>query len=481
MSTHNIFFPSLRPKILLINFTSAEAEQLKAKHWNVEMGWAAGVVHYYPSTPAEYDIVIAKFKEDDIATAQREMVNLVATTDVDDYSRLASRMTTHGFVITFTGETSIDSLRATGLPYLSLDELDNRDTVYTVSAEKGAVAITKPGLSFIKTLLNKFKESMSRPVKHGVRQNKLGEAHIAEPLAHNAENKPIGVMGFDEIKRFPDKAVAIRNSMVGIRPVLTLVGYTPKYIVLPAMEGVCVRVVTEILNQLQEWRPELFPKDNNYKWLEGDKYLPIGAAGIGKRLENERAKHESAVEALQTELNTLLEADKPTRQLLVADDSEEFLPADNLSSSVAAALRELGFIVEQKDTELRDGKRREDLVCSDTDFEALAECKGTVSSNPPESYVSQLLTHILSVKDRSVHTGMLIVNHDRKNDPTSRSLPYEDAKHLWENVDDRIIVPTVELYKIVRAVQNGELEKPQARLLIKRPGRFTYPPTHSSL
>ncbi|HUY62686.1 MAG TPA: hypothetical protein VMV50_02765, partial [Candidatus Paceibacterota bacterium] len=109
----------------------------------------------------------------------------------------------------------------------------------------------------------------------------------------------------------------------------------------------------------------------------------------------------------------------------------------------------------------------------DGEYEALVECKGTVSQNPQEAYASQLLNHLLAAKSNGEPRGILVINHDRKRDALSRSLPYEDAPHILEY--DIAIVPTVELFKLIRAVQNGEKTTEEARALLKTRGRFQYP------
>jgi hypothetical protein len=67
----------------------------------------------------------------------------------------------------------------------------------------------------------------------------------------------------------------------------------------------------------------------------------------------------------------------------------------------------------------------------------------------------------------------LIVNHDRKRAPSDRPLPYNDAQHILES-DTITILPTTELFKIIRAVQGSEITKDEARKVISSPGRVTY-------
>lgn len=462
-------FPISKPKILLLNFGAWEQEELRKKNFNVELGWASGGEHFFPSPSYEYDIVIARFDEVGQDAARNSTGNQVDIShDRAEYEALTSKIEGSGFALIFSGDDQY--ILASGIRNLSLSlvELDERDTEYRILDEKKTESreeIEKPGLSFISALLMRFRDHIIRPVKYGISPD--SSSYVAPlkivPIAWNANRQLISCLGLYEHTKTVLTSPYTSNQI--------LISYTLRFIFLPSFKD-HIRIINEILAQLSSWRPDLFLQSVNFSWLDEEKYFPKQVLEIHLKLEAENKRHEEAIGKLQAEVNEYIQKDWFMRQLIIADDSDEFEEALRLTPAVEKALQELGFAVERRETVLREGKRREDLIIRDEEFEALLECKGTTSSNPPERFVSQLQQHLLS--NRSTPSGILVVNHDRMRDAFSRGLPYEDAKHLWEDATNITVLPSVELYKIVRAVQGQKLSKVQARELIKQPGRVQY-------
>lgn len=448
-------YQAVKPKILLVNFTSADAESLQAKNYHVERGWATTVAHHYPSPGYEYDIVIARFDQEGLDESRT--LSQYGTSSDDDYDNLRELLEGAGFALVFTDTDNRTPIYAAGITDVDLLTLDERDTNYSIASNQENVSLM--GYNFVLGVLRRERGNIKRPVQVGLswRQD---ESQPIYSLAQNAAEQPIAIIGFNRNETWNPTKIAYDRT------------YLTRFVLLPAVDGSYARITADFLSQLPLWRPELFPSDANYGWLENEIYWSEQMVQEKDRLVQIRESLENSIKVQEEKCLTATREDQWMKQLIVADDSDEFPEGSKLTDATKDALTFLGFSVEHRDKETRDGKRREDLVCKDAEYEALVECKGTVSPNPQESYASQLLSHLVAAK---AQTGMLVINHERKRDAFARTLPYQDAPHVLE-YEGITIIPTAELFKLIRAVQSGILPRERARALLKVQGRFQYLP-----
>jgi hypothetical protein len=447
-------YPTQKPKILLINFEKADEEVLKAKNYNVERGWASSNSHHFPSPGYEYDIVIARF--DEAGYNASRSISQYGMTEDQDYYHLTEKLNGTGFVLAFAEDDSLNfnSLRQCGIEDIEIVELDERDTQYEVVASTSAL----DGHQFSCSLLKRIAGDIKLPIPRGLdwRKSNTTTTPIFS-LANNASGKVTSCISYNK--------ESVWNGQIGRYEDF----YHLKYVVLPPLTKGHIRVATDFLSQLPNWRPDLFPSDSNYSWLSSERYSSKESLAVEAKINGEIIKFENRIQELQEEQSERNLEDQYLRQLLIADDGDEFEMGQKFTDASRTALEYLGFNVQNTEKDTKTGKRREDLVCKIDDFTTLVECKGTVSQNPPESYASQLLNHMLASKcDR----GILLINHDRKRDAFARVPIYEDAQHIWKETENILVVASVELFKLIRKVQNGELSKDDARKLLMQTGRL---------
>ncbi len=448
-------YPTRKPKILLINFEQSDEEVLKAKNYNVERGWAAKNAHNFPSPGYEYDIVIARFDKTGYE-ASRSLTQYGASDANEDYDQLREKLKGAGFTLAFVDDGSLEcySLDQCGITDLDLIDLDERDTQYEVIAEN----IHRDGYDFTRSLLKRIAGDIVRPIPKGLHWKNNNPEPILT-LSHNAAGQPTSCISYISKNEW--------NAAKGNWEA----SFTLRYVVLPPITKGHVRVATDFLSQLPTWRPDLFPSDTDYSWLSNKAYWSDEMTSAEAEINKEIERFEAKVESLQGVLSDKTSEDQYLKQLVIADDGDEFAEGDKLTDASKTALEYLGFVVENTEKETKAGKRREDLVCKEADesFVAVVECKGTVSQNPPESYISQLQNHMLVSK---AERGIAIINHDRKRDAFNRTSLYDDAKHLWEDTESVTIISSIELFKLVRQVQNKLITKEDARALVKKVGRL---------
>jgi hypothetical protein len=460
MSPAEQLFPVQKPKILLLNFTEAETAPFVARNYNFERGWMFRNGYNFPSPGYEYDIVIAKF--DKFGSEESRKLSQYGTDDWEDINALNETLRKfNGFALVFTPEDdgSIISLNAVGLDNLDLVDLDERDKEYTLTDYSDERFV---GFSFVKALYTKYAKKLNIPFAQGI-ETRRDEVDPFLSIVTNANGQIVGGMGFHRFQDWNPTRGDYDNT------------FRPRCVVFPALKESYETVSIEILSQLPQWRPELFPT-NERDWSSDDRYKSSETKRIEKEMETELKKFETRVTELEAERGSEYLKDSMLMQILIADDSDEFAPGTKMTDATLAVLKTLNFQVEDTSEVKENGKQRADILMKDPvdGFVAIVECKGTTAQNPPENYFGKITTHLLA-KNGEVTRGVLVVNYDRKSDPFSRTPIYEDSPHIFDEEQKQIgILSTVELFKIVRDVQNGKLTKEQARAMIKQPGRIMH-------
>jgi len=478
------------PKILLLNFGYRDHKALLDKGYNVEWGFtrteaygpddSPSVSHFYPSSPYEYDIVIFNSNENAAQQLEQGWFRTTIQSDFQDVTTLSEGREEKGFVLAFvgSGDEPVECLQYAGLGKVGLHAVDPRDTMYFLQEPAEHQQLY--------AILEKYFESISRPIRREIYiagRKTVPWCRRTTLLTNRKDQSLAAFLETWQPTTLSNGALASIGGFVGSVAVPKSVPAKLIAIILPQFES-NIRVAVEILKYLEIARPDLFPEDEEYKWLLREEYKFDETQDIENKARQRQGAFEQEMEKLEDEKRQTYESLKYLHQTLIADDSDEFEEDEQLTPSVKKALEEIGFQVELVDQQLKKvGKRkkREDLLVREGDFVARAECKGTENQNASETYFGQAEKHLRlgpsEVNGKKV-TGLLIVNHDRKREASRRDPPYcdEDGERLIATHDDLGLLWTVELYKIALAVRKGELPADEARRLIKEPGRITCPP-----
>lgn len=222
---------------------------------------------------------------------------------------------------------------------------------------------------------------------------------------------------------------------------------------------------------------DIFPDKYFYFWANKDKYFPTKVQVL--KAENLRIRQETAerVRVNEDAIANELAASAYLTKMLIADDTDSFSEEDKLSTSVHKVLeKDLGFKVTDIDeiqTALGESRKEDRWIEDDDGFFALAEIKGTDRGAKANWVRQDLGAHIREFEVLRGISGLdsiLVFNHERRDEPESRSAPFEnDPKLLEFCVKSRIrLIPVYELFKMVNDIRDGFLTPEEARTLIKQ-------------
>lgn len=223
---------------------------------------------------------------------------------------------------------------------------------------------------------------------------------------------------------------------------------------------------------LAEWHslaPERFPGIPDWaqqpEWMTPSEQA-LAAALIG--LEHEQVEMLARVEArrgrLQQEMNKAKGlADAYERALLTTQH-------DTLKDAAIRALRELGFAVIDADLKAKPGDHLEDLQVSDPDqpgWIALAEVKGYTKGAATAAFAqfTRFNKRYVQKHGASPDASWYIANQFLGRDPAARQPILHGKKEDVESFadSDGLVIDTVELFKLLRLVQDGTVAAKDAR------------------
>jgi hypothetical protein len=448
-------------RIILLNFTSKEAETIANAGYNVERGFIAEgneignhLPYAIPHPVYEYDILFYNSRTTDEVNQefpnQRNALEERGFTDTMLYFNSPPRVR-----VSFIGEkTGFASLVQGGTPFI---KLRNADANVSALLEAGPNDWQIDELH--RTLLN-LKPQVSSVGKFFEQGCDTPFWSVVVFQTRNNQH----VMGY---------------GTTGAEPRI------PDYIVLPQMKDTA-RAVIQILQCLEELVPKLFPDKRRADWLSDEEFLLPEEKAIHKIIENKIAEAKAFVEAKRKEARILGKQNAFIRALLVAKEDAELPVQQRLSGVVKAALEYLGFEVEDIDAKTKSAIRKEDFWVVDGRFLAITEVSGTGNKNPKVKEFNDILGRMMTLFKRQSDlvlpsgkdiAGLLVLNYDIETHPSRRPRAYIGADaHIVETAAEHNIgiLSTVELHKIVMAVKKDMLTKDAARELLKKPGRVDY-------
>jgi hypothetical protein len=259
----------------------------------------------------------------------------------------------------------------------------------------------------------------------------------------------------------------------------------PRYIVLPQLRDLAQAII-QILGCLESVWPSLFPDKIKRDWLQSAEFLLPEERQIQKEIQEVIARATQTVADKKTQQEELAKKNSFIRNLLVAKEDPEAEPEERLSGVVRKTLEFLGFRVEDIDQKTKSAIKKEDFWVIDRDYLGITEVTGTVNKNPKIKEFNDILGRMATIYKRKTDlvlpegvsiSGLLVLNYDINAHPSKRPKAYtgEDEHIVQTAIEQNIgVLSTVELHKIIVAVEEGALTKAEARALLTQPGRIEY-------
>lgn len=232
---------------------------------------------------------------------------------------------------------------------------------------------------------------------------------------------------------------------------------------------------------LKRWStqdPEAFPPGAS--WAEDPQWMSpaeLDAAHLLTRLKTELGQTvdrlDGEIAAARRQLSeSQQEADAGIRRLLTAS-------ADDLKDEVAAALRDVGFDVEDRDA-VAGRQKHEDLRVEHEDFVAVVEVKGS-TKGASTTHLLRIEAHVNAFREEMggpPSARWYVFNSFRDRDPSRRSRLFkgqDGAIRVFAAVDG-LAIDTKSLFSLRQAVTSGEISRDHAREMLKSArGLLNYP------
>ena len=448
-------------KILLLNFTEADAAILVKAGYNVERGFI-GVYDpekylpfYSPHPIYEYDILAYNSKfEPELLNQFEKPQNLLRVKGCLEAMR---NFTGTPLVrISFVGDDAgLPHLLHGGLSFVSLEPAERNVSVFVEA---------RPTPTFALSEMHELVAGFKRDIVH---VGRFVSAHDAFPFYHMAV-----------LRTRNDEQVAAYGTSYESATL-------PRYVVLPQLAS-NVRALLQILQTVERLWPALFPEHNKTAWLHSDEFLLPDERAKDNEIEGTIAEAVKKIAKLREEREQLTKANSFIRQLLVATEDAKLELSERLSSLVKQALEFLGFSVRDIDQQTKTAIKKEDFWVTDEEYFAITEVTGTTNTNPKVKEFNDILGRITTIYKRKTDLipegvtevrGLLVLNFDCDRPPKKRPRAYAgELEHIVEAATEQNIglLSTVELHKILVAVKEGKLTKEKARTLLKKPGRIEF-------
>jgi len=448
----------MAPKILLLNYTQAEAD-LVAKQTKLRVvrgyigegqdvyyadGHKVDIEYYFPEPYYECAMVFLKLPAVDML--KTEFKGNTKTLTPDDRSNFRNYWGRRVFVI-FAGNTNIKNFVRFGIP-LGLVESSGIDTTphncfgnqneVQQLAQLLTVQIQMPTARYITELLqpkDQYTEQSQLYYQYRTNYypyicNENGDV-LAAALSHYGGDYSGGKPGAI-VMGLPKKLTTTTVKMIEF-----------------------LGEHYEIYTPGADWRESssLYPQ-NELKRLEGE------INDITEKALAEVSSRKGKIKTYRDQWNYL--------SALVIEQSTPLVDA------VYRVLAEVvGLKVTKSDTE-RPTDPVEDLLVEIGERKILVEVKGTKASNPPLDYPQQAITHIRRRGYGGEVEAALIVNHDMQKDPLLRKTPYGSTE-TQRVIADVYYIDTRALLEIAKDVIDGKLSQAQAQsILFGKFGRVVY-------
>ena len=238
----------------------------------------------------------------------------------------------------------------------------------------------------------------------------------------------------------------------------------PCFILLPIFKD-NLEIAIKLLKIFAKIYPKFLPEIYEADWIDSDKYYPKEVLYFDQQID----------QLIEITKKKIKELEKTKDE---AKNKYSFLRAilyesgDELKNAVIRVLSEI-WKLEVKDMDTtRKTDFREDVLISYDRKNILAEIKGTQSSYPSFTYVTQLLTHLLKSKLQDT-SGALILNYDLQKDPAERADAYT-KKDEEDQLKEIIFIDTRVLFNLSIAILDYGMSIEEAQKILFQKGRVTF-------
>lgn len=451
-------------RIVLVNFLQQDVDRLERAGFYAELGYIGRQINS-ENTPCsfqrplyEYDIYVFNGS---IASQVQEMYRSPSSTSELRYNQdpLKSFATAPVVRIAFLGQNTPGSLFVAGIPFMATSKADARlSDIVTVDND------------------NAFRSAQLESCVGGLKNN------IAFPIQR--------YVSYASPPEYPFSHFALMANRNGDHIATYGTVYDgevlPAYIVLPPFNDT-THALIQVLDTLADICPRLFPdRPGKKSWLLTRDFAFSEEIFIDEEIAGKKAELANFLELKETEKKSVASEYEFMRRVLTAREDSTLEISERLSTNIKLSLEYLGFGVSDIDAMTRGAIKKEDYWATDEDYTAIVEVTATKNKNPKTKEFNDILGRMTTifkrrdlVPDSSRITGLLILNYDLETHPFKRPRVYTgDSEEIVKAAEEQSIglLSTVELYKILIAVKEGQLSRENARALLKKAGRIEYSP-----
>lgn len=447
----------MKTRILLVNFGEKEQEAISKLGVDADLGYLSnaytavahdgsqeqGASFYSPYAVYDYKAIFIRLTDKPPLEAKlKDKAQIIG--EKEKVTFLRYWYDRKGIFGIFAGESDFNSLIPLGIPHATLcDSRGNDRTVFYALKTDGRPlrSVLEEVESLIVVPPPKYVEIEQHESKNSQRNWTIYSAY------ENRNDEEIGVYlnwGYS----FSDED-------------------TPAFLILPPYKDY-PEVITKLLKVYARIYPKYFEEISDQEWTKNDKYYPKEISLIDDEIRQLTKETEGKIKVLQVKKAQLRQEYSYLRDLLTES-------GDKLKAAVIKTLTDV-FKLQAKDAdESKKTDLREDIVIQDSFFPTiLAEVKGTKSSCPSFTYVSQVFSNLL--KERGKYpdaVGGLILNLDRDKEPSERSDAYAKADEE-KQLTEMVYIDTRDLFDLSMAVIDHKMPVAEAKNILLQKGRVKF-------
>lgn len=437
--------------ILLINFEEKYAEKMTNElKVRVDRGYFSNVISfkesgdhlveeiniYLPHPVYEYKVVFANLSSNEILDDEfRQKASTIRPAIRGDFFNYWSK--NKGIIIIFLGNYGYTGLLNFGIPKLSLEEVFAEDITANSDLEED---------SSFKIALRKLEKHIAMPTNKYIsidEKIKAGENWVMVPIYINLRGWILGCYYNDS--QWRDKTY-------------------PSFLILPQFKD-NLYVIKILLKEIAKIYPKFLPDLYEPDWLKSDNYYPKELQDYSKKIEDYKRKIESKIKELIEEKEQSKKRYENLRGIL-------YEKGDKLKRNIIEVLEKYwSFNVTDMDKNKKKNLK-EDILIEEGSRKILVEVKGTNSTYPSPTFLTQTWKHIYQSGLGDQAEGALILNYDIKTEPKERSLAYtgEDESQL----EDIIFIDTRILFDLTLSIIDDGLYLEDAKKILLSRGRVKF-------
>lgn len=449
----------MKTRILLINFTEKEKKAVAELGVEVDIGYLSdaytlsGSDKDEPSADLFSPFAIYDYKAIFIKLTKNPPLEKDSFGDDGSYSVIGEkeRITflkywydNKGVLTVFADDCDFRSLNVIGIPQLSLENSRGNDKTVFFSLKSEDRPVRK--------ILEEIESLVSLPPKKYIKiqsseSKGTGKNWTVFPVYSNRNDEVVGAYlnwGY----KFEDED-------------------SPAFLVLPSYKNYS-EIITKLLKGYAKVDPKYFSEISNLEWTKRDSFYPKEVGLVDDEIKQLVSETEKKVNELKAKKAQLKSEYSYLKDLLTET-------GDKLKKAVIAVLSDV-FHLEIEDVD--EGKKndfREDILIKDgTSPPILTEVKGTRSSYPSFTYVTQVFSNLLKGRNKYPDaTGGLILNYDRDREPGERAKAYTNADEE-KQLDEIVYIDTRVLFDLALAVIDHGLSVSEANKMLLKKGRVNF-------